>query len=115
MLSRLRQLHLPFPNIPSYIVLLFFIPHALFDTADDTGICICDVVQAIELRHSARLPTMTIPSRSQIIQFEPIGDGLDAFRRFLNSKYKDISASNALNPLSKGNIDELSDIFTFKP
>ncbi|ORX95376.1 hypothetical protein BCR34DRAFT_629032 [Clohesyomyces aquaticus] len=60
---------------------------------------------AIQPRHSARPPAMTISSRSQIILSEPIGDGLDTFRQFLNSNYKDISASN---PSSKVGLKDLA-------
>ncbi|KAH8706859.1 hypothetical protein GQ44DRAFT_716223 [Phaeosphaeriaceae sp. PMI808] len=54
---------------------------------------------------------MTISSRSQIIQSEPIGDGLDTFRRFLRSNYEDVSTPSVLNTLDKGNIYKLPDFF----
>ncbi|KAF2001283.1 hypothetical protein P154DRAFT_596918 [Amniculicola lignicola CBS 123094] len=45
---------------------------------------------------------MTGLSRSQIIQSEPIGDGLDAFHQFSKLNYKDLSASRVLDLSSQG-------------
>ncbi|KAF2680211.1 hypothetical protein K458DRAFT_445416 [Lentithecium fluviatile CBS 122367] len=45
---------------------------------------------------------MTVLSRSQIIQSEPIGDGLDTFRQNSKSNHKDLSASRVLIPSNQG-------------
>jgi hypothetical protein len=54
---------------------------------------------------------MPTPSQSQIIQSKPIGGGLDGFRAFFNSTYKDVGIPETTAVLGQVGDEGIVDIF----
>ena len=68
---------------------VFLVTHVLYDAPDLTRVCVCKSIRVTELRLSARLQTMAVSSRSEILDSKPIGDGLSGVRNSFESLCKD--------------------------